>query len=366
MLRLTRVLPKPPVWLYVQSSSMKGAATESKVALPSPTDQKLPSDLSSACAVKTRKKKAPNDHDNQLPHLEKAELVVHFADTTTTPDFVSAISKNTSEELTADLNLFQMKNICNFIQENYQRSTDTGDDLCIGYLESPQTYKHRFFSRPYCRAAKPGITQTGVINFHSVFDIMGYDAEDVLEVEDQLKLAHKTALAMLQFDDTPWLPECWRLGDLSYFGSESSFDDEALKTLHLSSQISTAAVISSTVEHTAIHAIEREKNSYVSDQVRYGIQNTVLYFLGVALLEIAHWKPIEKKMTARDDNNQVYAARRLAAGRAPLGPHYQKIVKKCLQCNFGFGTNLSNTALRAAVYNDVVYELETMIEKLKI
>ncbi|KAF3033695.1 hypothetical protein E8E12_004401 [Didymella heteroderae] len=104
----------------------------------------------------------------------------------------------------------------------------------------------------------------------------------------------------------------------------------------------------------------------VSEQVQYGINNTTLFFLGVALLEIAHWKPIEEKMIARDLDNEIFAARRLAAGRAPLGPQYQKIAEKCLQCNFGFGTSLSSKSLQTAVYNDVVCELEAMIEKLAI
>jgi hypothetical protein len=365
MLRLARTPPKPPIWLYVQSVSMEGASTEPKVALSSPTNQKLPLDLLSSCAMKILKKKPLTDHSNQSPPRKKAKLV-HFADTTIASSLASVISKNTPEVVPTDLNLFQMKNICNFIQQHYQISTAMGADRCIGYLESPQMYKHLFYSRAYGRATNPRVTQTRVINVYSVFDIMRHDADEALEVEDQLKLAHKAALAILQFDDTPWLPERWRLRDLSYFGSESSFDDEALKTLHLSSQISAAAVISSTVEDTAMSGIEREKSACISDRVRYGIHNTVLFFLGVALLEIAHWKPIEEKMTDGDDNNQIFAARRLAAGRAPLGPQYQNIVEKCLQCNFGFGTKLSNTALRTAVYNDVVCELETMIEKLKI
>jgi hypothetical protein len=363
MLKLARTPPKPPIWLYVQSISMEGASAEPKVALSSPTDPKLPLDLLSSCAVKILKNESSTDHSNQSPPRKKPKLV-HFADTTIASSLASVISKNTPEAVPTDLNLFQMKNICNFIQQHYQISTAMGADRCIGYLESPQMYKHLFYSRAYGRVTNRGMNQTRVNNVYSVFDIMRHDADEALEVEDQLKLAHKAAI--LQFDHTPWLPERWRLRDLSYFGSESSFNDEALKTLHLSSQISAAAVISSTVEDTAMSGIEREKSACISDRVRYGIHNTVLFFLGVALLEIAHWKPIEEKMTDRDDNNQVFAARRLAAGRAPLGPHYQKIVEKCLQCNFGFGTKLSDTALRTAVYNDVVCELETMIEKLKI
>ena len=104
----------------------------------------------------------------------------------------------------------------------------------------------------------------------------------------------------------------------------------------------------------------------VSDQDRYGINNTTLSFLGVALLKIAHWKPIEEKMTDRDLNNEIFAARRLAAGRVPLGPQYKKIAEKCLQCNFGFGTQLGSKGLQKAVHNDVVCELENLIEKLTV
>src|SRR5690349_14241955 len=51
----------------------------------------------------------------------------------------------------------------------------------------------------------------------------------------------------------------------------------------------------------------------VSDKIRYGINNMTLFFLGVALLEIAHWKPIEDQMTTRDLNDEVFAARRIAS-----------------------------------------------------
>ena len=49
-----------------------------------------------------------------------------------------------------------------------------------------------------------------------------------------------------------------------------------------------------------------------------------------------------------------------------LGPRYQRIVQKCLQCNFGFGNDLETTNLQSAVYRGVVSELETMIDSLSI
>ncbi|KAJ4380965.1 hypothetical protein N0V86_003312 [Didymella sp. IMI 355093] len=264
------------------------------------------------------------------------------------------------QTLPPDFDLCQAKNICDYLQKQRQIATQKAAKHCIGYLETPQLYKHLFYFHD--RAGNSGSTQAQIENVYSLFDVMRHDPDDTMEVEDQLRLALTTATALLQFNDTPWLSERWRLRDLSYFGSSNMLDDSALKTLHLSSQISTPTATAAS--DNSMDGIEA--NNAVSDQVRYGINNTTLFFLGVALLEIAHWKPIEEKMTARDLNNEVFAARRLAAGRAPLGPQYQKIAEKCLQCNFGFGTNLRSKRLQTAVYNDVVCELESMIEKLTI
>ena len=59
-------------------------------------------------------------------------------------------------------------------------------------------------------------------------------------------------------------------------------------------------------------------------------------------------------------------ARRLAAYQTPLGPKYQKIARKCLQCTFRSGTDLTKEELQSEVYDDVVCQLERMIESLSI
>lgn len=67
-------------------------------------------------------------------------------------------------------------------------------------------YRHMFYlQKELCsnetsnkRLNKPD--QTLVI---SILDLMGQGVDDVLTVVDQLKLAHKTALAILQFNATP-------------------------------------------------------------------------------------------------------------------------------------------------------------------
>jgi hypothetical protein len=253
-----------------------------------------------------------------------------------------------------ELNLCLEENVCEYLKRTSQLCDASLPGRCFGYLETPDSYKHMFFAR----RKTPKKPEYNTV--YSIFEVMRQDVDDAIAVEDQLKLAHKTALAFLQYNNTHWLLERWRLRELSYFGNHTKFNETSLETLHLSSRI-TAPSQPITKPMEGIEA-----TTGPGEDIRYGINNFPLFFLGVALLEIAQWKPIEESMTDRDDNNEVYAARRLASGRALLGPLYQNIARKCLQCNFGVGTDLSKETLQAAVYNDVVCELEGMIKQLSI
>ncbi|KAG9198183.1 hypothetical protein G6514_010399 [Epicoccum nigrum] len=171
-----------------------------------------------------------------------------------------------------------------------------------------------------------------VSKLHSIFDAMRCDVEDALDITDQTRLAHRTSRAILQYNDTPWLTSRWRLRDMKYFGLEDDLSEDAQKTLHVSSELSPPKVSSTMRCH--MKGVQGTQDT-VSDEIRYGINNMILFFLGVALLEIAHWKPIEDQMTIRDLNDEVFAARRIASQPTQLGPVYHKIAQKCLQGNFG-------------------------------
>ncbi|KAE8845897.1 hypothetical protein PTNB73_01878 [Pyrenophora teres f. teres] len=346
---------EPPIWLYVQSMSMISSQCLATTSEPMASLKKaLPAGIYNTSPTNTLKKKASSDLAQPTISRKKAKRV-HFGDETAASSVTPSTLATAVSPITIHLNLCLEKSICNYLKRSYRACGGSPTKNCVGYLETPQLYKHMFFARH----KTPNIPEYNTV--YSVFDIMQQEADDALDVQDQLKLAHKAAVAILQYNNTPWLPERWRLNQLGYFGSGTNFDETALKTLHLSSQISTPH---QSIPPTAMDGIEAANQ--VSDEIRYGINNLPLFFLGVALLEIAHWKPLEEKMIARDCSDQVYAARRLACGRAPLGPEYQKIAQKCLQCNFGFGTKLNSKGLQAAVYNDVVCELEDIIEKLSI
>ena len=257
------------------------------------------------------------------------------------------------------INLCQTKSMCHYIRSHDEAMRETANvKRCIGYLETPQMYKHRFYVRE-----RDLRVERHVSKLHSIFDAMRCDIEDTLDITDQVRLAHRTSRAILQYNNTPWLNSRWRLRDMKFFGLKDDLNEDALKTLHVSSQLSPPKNDSTT--RCFMEDIQGTQNT-VSDEIRYGINNTTLFFLGVALLEIAHWKPIEDQMTTKDLNDEVFAARRISSQPTQLGPVYQKIARKCLQGNFGTEPDLGHKNLQTAVYNDVICELESMLQKLEV
>jgi len=101
----------------------------------------------------------------------------------------------------------------------------------------------------------------------------------------------------------------------------------------------------------------------LTEAQRQGINNSTLFHLGVALLEIGHWKPFSTLCEDYDRDN-IETARRLGFGNTSLGTCYDEIIRKCLQCNFGYGTDLGRIELQRAIYSDVVCPLEGLIEDL--
>lgn len=91
-----------------------------------------------------------------------------------------------------------------------------------------------------------------------------------------------------------------------------------------------------------------------------GIRNLTMHSLGVALLQIGQWDPL------RPEN--IVALRKvadLASRDSRLGPTYQRLTQKCLECDFGFGKDLAQPELQSAVYRDVVCELEELVVLLE-
>jgi hypothetical protein len=184
-----------------------------------------------------------------------------------------------------------------------------------------------------------------------------------VDLGSKFKIAHRIATAVLQYHSTPWLREDWRLKDLAYFGNLQGISDESLRTLHLTfcfNQSDQDPELNCTRWGTNLSP-NSKYSSMENIYCQYGINNTVLFSLGVALLELAYHQPLEEMCGAQD---LIVAARKQAMSGYPLGLKYQKIVRQCLQCDFGMGSDLKEPELQTAIYGDVICSLEEMMNSL--
>ena len=309
------------------------------------------SSITPACVLKSVKKKPSSDLSTHLCRKKRIKHVHWEAAPSVVPPTQTA--SNTPIDTIADLR--QTKDICDFFRKIYETRCVSRGLRCVGYLQDADLCKHSFYIRD--DSARPELKASAGTTIYSIQDVLSQSIDDAITMKDQLSLAHKCATAVLQYNGTPWLSDDWRLENMRYLGQSNTLDALALKTLHLNSEISQAQT------PRLMEGIQLCKDA-VTNEVRHGIANTTLFCLGVALLEIAYWTPIEKRMTKNDESNPVLTARRLQKDRyQPLGPEYHGIVKKCLSCDFGFGDQLSEKGLQSAVYTNVVCELEELIAK---
>ncbi|KAF2651954.1 hypothetical protein K491DRAFT_696015 [Lophiostoma macrostomum CBS 122681] len=359
---------EPPIWLTVQSvrintvdcradlirvgsqSIKRGLQDDEDIpftTIEPSTTPTLPTRrirLSTVCKKRVRFEKANRD-----------EHAVHFTD-----DYTDKISAAISETMRhPSMSQINTKDICRYFKQGIHPCTESATRHCLGYLDSPNMYRHVFYFQERVMAQTHRHPRSDRGPLFSISDLLRERDEDSLTIVDQLKLAHRAALAVVQFNSTPWLATNWRLKDI-YFGNCNTFDDVALKTLHLTSQLSTV----SEKQQPSMEGVEAAGTVF-SEEDCYGINNTTIFFLGVALLELAYWKPLEA-LSVDGDPHEILTARRIAARPTKLGPKYQNITRKCLSCDFGVGNDLAKEELQAAVYGDVVAPLEKMIESLSL
>ena len=228
---------------------------------------------------------------------------------------------------------------------------------CVGYLSSPNSFKHVVHST---RQKYSHLDESG-----SLEDILRPNIQDSVSIVGQLKLAHQIAEAVLKFHTTPWLPLEWRLNDFSVFGMAEPVSEDNLPKLLLKSLISKKSFKGN--QRVPDQELNSIKQGPTQDEMKlhYGVNNLPLSSLGVALMEIGHWQTLDK-LRASEESVPLVEARKLSYRNSPLGSKYQRIARKCLQCNFGCDTELESPELQNDVYKDVVCELDQMIKRMTI
>ncbi|KAJ4415946.1 hypothetical protein N0V82_007068 [Gnomoniopsis sp. IMI 355080] len=197
----------------------------------------------------------------------------------------------------------------------------------------------------------------------SLDDIFNLPVERTISVGQQVGLALKLVKAVLQLHATPWLQPLWRLQDLAYFPTDDEGLSASLRTLHISTELVRSTPSPRRCADTLMVDVDtgndgRQAASAIDDaQLECGIRNLTMHSLGVALLQIGQWDPLQP--------GNIVAVRKVAdLADSRLGPKYQRLTQKCLECDFGFGKDLAQPELQSAVYRDVVCELEELVSLL--
>ncbi|KAI0856731.1 hypothetical protein F4860DRAFT_491810 [Xylaria cubensis] len=241
------------------------------------------------------------------------------------------------------------KDLCSALTRDTLRPLGRCSSICVGFIDncSDETFRHSLYHVP----GQKGCESQYLV---SMRQIMEKPIEDSLSVVDQLKLARNLVAAVLKFHSTPWLGQYFALTNLSIFQSTPDLS-VCLQTLHFgASFVGTSSTDGAEPMSPSMlpEAIENAK-------LEYGIRNLTLWCLGAILLQIGRWAAV-------DSPDDVLRIRKLSSQVPALGPRYQELTQRCLECDFGYGADLSKPRLQQAVYENVVCELNAMISSLDI
>ncbi|KAK5008968.1 hypothetical protein LTR28_003259, partial [Elasticomyces elasticus] len=198
-----------------------------------------------------------------------------------------------------------------------------------------------------------------------------------LTMLDQLEIARRLCLATLQYYSAS---DAWRLRDISLLGPIVENETQRrFANLQFSVDLTTVSAgimpmdgIQNTSEPSVLHGptipLEEDASATFTEEgisCIYGVNDLALCNLGLTLTEIGYRKPV-RELRALCDLHEIISGRKLLNGlHTSLGPRYQEVVQKCLQCVFGAGSDLSKETLQNAVYSEVVCPPEDMIEGFK-
>jgi hypothetical protein len=248
-------------------------------------------------------------------------------------------------------------NLCSALAEGALGSNTPSLSRCLGYMET--STKESFRHLLYQDMEKMGLKSQKLALMSQIF---GRPMVSAMTVVDQLRLARNMVTAVLKFHSTPWLRQYFVAGDFHFFEVDTELSS-SLRTLHFSVDLTSKGPTELTGPRMQGLHIPDTPEALVEEveeaRIQYGIRNMTLWSLGTILLQIGRWS----KISSLDD---VLTVRRLSSQIPPLGPRYQQLTKKCLDCDFGHGDDLSKPRLQQALYEDLVCELTDMIEGLSI
>ncbi|KAI0140403.1 hypothetical protein BJ166DRAFT_542961 [Pestalotiopsis sp. NC0098] len=278
----------------------------------------------------------------EADEISQASTLTASATTTTDP---------TPNSLSSHLDLSQSEDVCGTISQ--KASTLTLPSASVLYIDHTTGFRHVLGHGTDTGSSLEPSNQ----NSFPLLTVLQQPVTNSLSIPDQLQLALTLARGMLLFNPSPWWRSYWSLENVYYFPSNNDDADlaKSLQTLHLSAEIDPRQAMRDE-SYMSGRLSPAEPQDAGEAQLLYGIRNLALYSLGVALLQIDRWSTM--------NGDDVVAIRRLARQTSRLGPRFQEVVQKCVDCDFGQGDDLEKPMLRNAVYGSVICEIEDLIRQI--
>jgi len=243
------------------------------------------------------------------------------------------------------------RDFCDYLRR-WVGQSPAKSNVCIGMLEATERCKHFVYPLPSTLDGqnKRGTSLEGFLKAVSTKKKLY-----AFPQYDRLCLAKTLALAVLQYYITPWLTIAWRSEDILFFNDQRA------------NRVASGPNFSRPHLNVRVTGADQSKDEG-SRAPRSLAPNSLLFGLGVVLLEIAYSAPLKSLQRPCDLENGIenqytdfFTARRLvnSIGRE-MGSSYGTIVKKLLHCDFGCGDDFSSRDLQAGYYRDVVCELDRL------
>ncbi|KAK8001717.1 hypothetical protein PG991_013939 [Apiospora marii] len=251
--------------------------------------------------------------------------------------------------------------LCLGLHKPSVKSSSTIPHYCLGYMDnsSENSFRHSFYQGKTAHHPVPTIRDQAVSKSYTMGDILAEALDGCQSVLRQLLLARYVVSTVLKFHSTPWLGEYTTAKDIFFLGKlKASNLAEHLDTMHLETSFINDHEPRQPDPDCPMDDPASTK-AFEDAKIQYGVRNVTLWCLGTMLLQIACWRQID----AADD---VATIRRLSSLVCCPGPRYQRLTKKCLECDFGYGDDLAQPRLQQAVYKGLICELNDMIRSLDI
>lgn len=258
------------------------------------------------------------------------------------------------------VNLSAIQNTCAYLESTLNQPPSNSHAKHLAYLYKHPSCRYSF----YVTIDQSLLPQRAIAQTKTLQSFLTEDRNMSLSITDQFKLAVKLVFMVLQFHSTPWLRDFWKTSDLLLDTSQTQYAEshELLLCSRLFSQIHDDLQL----EFGASLWDRKGKivqDSQSSQRPYYDINNRPLFSLGVALLEIGHWTPLSQ-MRMDNDLDEISTALRASQQRTVLGKSYGDVVRRCMQCHFGNGNDLSRAELQNAIYSSVICPLQDLVKKL--